>query len=541
MNQTIRRGPGRPLGAETLESSLAAYLLTRAAELDPPEDDGTTWPSTKYQHRIIEYCFDVLGVKYLTKTQRRVLLAIQRAAHEGGRVAVKAGRKIGKTFLGAAAALWFFCSFSRARVWLTAPKIDQVDDLVWQEIRELHRKLVKQIDGTPAEKSETGLVAPDDRSIKGRVARTQEAGQGYSGRQFYICDEATGITAMHLSAIEGNRAGGKVPILLIANPTRDEGELFDAFHTKKAFYGGGDPELGPFTISSEESPNVTGECEIEGMADPAWIAEMAEMHGRDSAWFQVNVLGEFATGETGKIIKLETIVNAERRANAAEGTLIIGCDPAGAGPGGDEGVLAPRRGRKALGMRIMPRGSVADDYVREVERIIEDELPGTREQAVVVVDREGSVGAEVYGALRADSNRQGAHPARFRVYGVRAGQRAEREPMTYDLTRDELWAAGARWLKTGSIPEDAQLAQDLHAPAWSHNARRRMIATDKKELRKKLGRSTDRGDALCLAVWIEGDEVDTKEAQDREREELGELRAQISDPYGAADAFNPYK
>lgn len=554
MQTTTRRGPGRPKGTLTLEVALASYLLDRAALLDPPEDDGRTWPSTKYQHGIIAFCYEVLGcvdrvtsrgvkVPGITRTQKKVLLAIQRAAHGGaGRVAVKAGRKVGKTWVAAAAALWFYCSFPRAHVWLTAPKIDQVDDLVWIEIREAWRKAIVPIDGVPATSSETGLVASDDRSIKGRVARTKEAATGRSGRQFYIIDEASGVSADTLEAIEGNRAGGHVPILMIANPTRTDGEFFEAFHKKKALYGGGDPEKGPFTISSEESPNfIAGEDVIEGMATRDWIQEMETVHGRDSAFFRHNVLGEFAEGEFGKIIKLSTIVEAQKRFDGPveeKGSLVIGLDVAGAGPAGDKTVFAPRRGNR---VRI-------HDHKGLDEAAILAHLNGyialyeldAREEVLVVVDADGEVGARVVGHLRAAA----LDPkARFKVFGVRSGEWAEREPRAFAKTRDELWAWCSRWLVAGgAIPDDAELAQELHAPSWHADDKNRQYATKKRDgannLIKILGRSPDKADAVCLSTWVEGHEREPNTAQ-YEQGAIEDLRDAIITPYDSE--FDPWK
>lgn len=553
MPTTTRRGPGRPKGTLTLEAALAGYLLERAALLDPPEDDGRTWPSTKYQHDIIAFCYEVLGcvdrvtargikVPGITRTQKKILLALQRAAHGGGRIAVKAGRKVGKTWIAAAAALWFYCSFARGRVWLTAPKIDQVDDIVWIEIREAYRKAIIPIDGVPAQSSETGLVAADDRSIKGRVSRTKEAAQGYSGRQFYIVDEATGMAADPLEALEGNRAGGNVLTLLIANPTRTEGEFFEAFHKKKALYGGGDPEKGPFTISSEESPNfLTGEIVIEGMATREWIQEMEKIHGRDSAFFRHNVLGEFAEGEFGKIIKLSAIVEAQKRFDGPveeKGPLVIGVDVAGAGPGGDKTVFAPRRGFR---VRIHDHKGLTEAAILEhLNGYIALYALDAREEVLVVVDADGEVGARVVGHLRAAA----LDPkARFKVFGVRSGEWAEREPRAFAKTRDELWAWCARWLEAGgAIPDDAELAQELHAPSWYADDRNRQYATKKRDgannLIKILGRSPDKADAVCLAVWVAGHEREPNTAQ-YEQGAIEDLKDSIITPYDSV--FDPYK
>jgi len=153
---------------------------------------------------------------------------------------------------------------------------------------------------------------------------------------------------------------------------------------------------------------------------------------------------------------------------------------------------------------------------------------------VVVLDREGEVGARVYGHFRAHAD---AHPNDFAVVGIRSSERAIRQPLIYDRLRDELWGNFSQWLREGgAIPEDTKLEKDMHAPKWEMNIRGRQKVTDKKELRKILGRSTDRADAVQLAVW----DVNTDELEENETPPAPEREgdsAELLDPYAAADMW----
>jgi hypothetical protein len=54
----------------------------------------------------------------------------------------------------------------------------------------------------------------------------------------------------------------------------------------------------------------------------------------------------------------------------------------------------------------------------------------------------------------------------------------------------------------GAVIPDTKLAKELHAPEWVEKlASAKQKVTPKPELRKKLGRSPDRADAVALAVW----------------------------------------
>jgi hypothetical protein len=88
------------------------------------------------------------------------------------------------------------------------------------------------------------------------------------------------------------------------------------------------------------------------------------------------------------------------------------------------------------------------------------------------------------------------------VVSVRASDRSMRQPELYHRMRDALAASLAAWFDAGgAIVEDARLAKDLHSLEWRLMPDGRAKVTDKETLRKLLGRSPDRYDALALAVW----------------------------------------
>ena len=51
------------------------------------------------------------------------------------------------------------------------------------------------------------------------------------------------------------------------------------------------------------------------------------------------------------------------------------------------------------------------------------------------------------------------------------------------------------------IPPDPKLPKELHCASWRQIVTGRLKATPKPEMRKELGRSPDRADAVALAVW----------------------------------------
>jgi hypothetical protein len=126
-----------------------------------------------------------------------------------------------------------------------------------------------------------------------------------------------------------------------------------------------------------------------------------------------------------------------------------------------------------------------------------------REIPVVVVDREGSIGAPLYRIMRRYSE---DNPGSCELIGVRATDRAQSftTGIKYDRQRDALWANVADWIRRGgAILDDPKLMAELNAPSWRFDINGRLKATPKEDLRseKMLNRSPDRADALALSVW----------------------------------------
>lgn len=459
---------------------------------------GHAWPAPTYQTDPVRFARECLRVRdpkdpsklipiRLTGKQVDILNAIR----DHKRVTVCSGHKVGKSMTAAIIALWFYCSFDDARVIMSSTTARQVDAILWREVRQLYTRAAKPIDGELHELARSGLKSTDFREIVGFTAKEAEAVAGVSGANLlYIVDEASGVPDLIFEAIEGNRAGG-ARIALFSNPTRTEGEFFRSHcdeQTKKFWH--------QIHVSSEDVVNEG----IPGLAEQAWVELKREEWGEDSPLYKVRVKGEFVLGEDGKVLTLHAIGEAQNRwyETTAEGRLYVGLDPAGDGDAGDESVWAARRGNKIVELRAR-RGQSEDAHVALTLQFLRDLRIPREPPPVVVVDREGAVGARVYGALRAYAD---AHPEAFELLPVRASDAAVREPRIYGRLRDELWANLRQWLREGgAIPEDDKLARELHAPEWTSDIRGRQKVTEKKELRKALGRSPDRADAVALAVW----------------------------------------
>ena len=87
-----------------------------------------------------------------------------------------------------------------------------------------------------------------------------------------------------------------------------------------------------------------------------------------------------------------------------------------------------------------------------------------------------------------------------RAVAVNVSEKATTEG--YHALRDQLWGAVRDFLRgDGAIPDDARLQAELLAPEYAFDAQGRMKVESKEAMKKRLGRSPDRADAVALTIY----------------------------------------
>jgi len=491
---------------------------------------------TRYRDDPVGLCRNVLGFEPWSG-QQTILETL--AQHDA--VAVPSGRAIGKSRIGASAGLWFLLTRApEARVILTAPTAKQVHEVLWAEVRKLYAeaaRLKQPLGGRCAKRASTGLRYEDMREMFGMTAETPEAFAGIRAPEMLvIADEASGCEDDIFVAIDGNLAGGG-KLLLLGNPTKPRGYFREACREDSRF------EV--ITISSLMSPNIqAGRMVVKGLATTEWLEERRQEWGEDSADYKIHVLGQFVEETEGRLFSAGLLAEAERRweETPATGRLVIGVDPAGANAEGDESAFATRRGKKILTLHTR-RGLAATGHVTEVLGLIKDHRGDSKQAPLVIVDRDGDVGNQVYGALRSyhgDHSTPTHEP--YALLGIFGGHRAVRVPLNIDRRRDEVWIACHEAMRDGlAIPTDVKLIRELSEFRKFEHVSGRSKVTSKDALRKALGRSPDRAEAVSLAAW-EPIEM-TGAATSSEVGRYGEAppAEQVFDPYSQMGAYDAAK
>jgi hypothetical protein len=260
-------------------------------------------------------------------------------------------------------------------------------------------------------------------------------------------------------------------------------------------------------VSSEETPNaVSGQDLFPGLAGKSWVEKRKRAWGVDSPRYAVRVKGEFPLQGDDTVFPLGVVDLAQARwltepssdtddiaEPVDEPALPVDAGLDVARFGDDETVLIFRRGwwtSKARVVSGLDTQAVAAWFLGECRRT----YPNQRVR--VKVDGTG-VGAGVVDALRRAVNEGAKWLTVVDVVSSAASSDDE-----YLNCRAEMAFHARKWLETeGAIPEDLELEGELVAVKYRFAPRGEIQVESKDDLRKRLGRSPDRADALALAVW----------------------------------------
>lgn len=469
--------------AEPEEGPIGAYAY-RPADF---ARDFIRWPAGK---SLIDYQADALD-----------------ALVANHRLAVRGPHGLGKTTTEALAILWFAIT-REAMGWdwkipTTAGVGRQLSVYLWPEVRKWARRLRWDALGIKPWKEGAELL---DQGIKLAHGQAFAASVGDAG------------------AIEGAHA--RSLLFVFTEAKLIDPDVFDA--AEGAFSGAGadtDDEAFAFVQSTPGAPEgrfhdlcthapgtedwsvrrVTKEQVMAaGRMSAEWAESRRRQWGQRSPVYLNRVEGEFASTEDG-VIPLSWVEAANERWHEAGGAAAVylpaylGVD---VGISGDLSVVASTGGdyvatpeRLDLGNTTTPTTQVAGEVRRRMTW-----HPGGPK---AVVDTDG-IGAGV-----TDQLRQGER-SDARVVAFKAGEGTKWRDRSGELEFANVRAAAWWNLReeldpdngaTLALPPDDLLTGDLTAPRWRYSRNGRIVIEAKDDLRKRIGRSTDSGDAVVMARW----------------------------------------
>jgi hypothetical protein len=506
-----------------------------------PPATGPAKPLGYYAGRPVLFVEERLGVKTLTNDQKNILELLHKPPY---RVLVPSAHDVGKTFIAACAALYWYDSYDPGLVLTTAPTERDVVDLLWTEIRLLAARAPVPIDLPFTGPKAPGIFGGADHYAKGYVSRKNQGFQGrHRPRMLFIKDEANDVDALHWITTRTmfDPTLGHAE-LAIFNPTSTTSQAYQ--EDMLADDADGKPRWHRVRLSALNHPNIVADLAgdprpVRGAVSLAmveewlldWcdsVADLQDIRATDvefppgaGRWFRPGPLFQArAMGlwpDVGEGVWSPAVWEACLKVPAAGLSSLyqlttvpeVGADCA-TGHGDDYFALHVRWGPVSVHhetsntmnpVRIFERLKVA--CARAAELVNRHRPPSARPvlptEIPVKMDDDGTGGA--VGAFLGEAG--------YQVFMVGAGCNATDETR-YPRRRDELWFQVAEKAKRGLVnlagldrTTLGRLRQQLLAPAWQFDLAGRRVVERKEDTKEKIGRSPDDADAMNLA-YLEG-------------------------------------
>lgn len=422
------------------------------------------------------------------------------------RLAVASGHGIGKTALVAWIILWFISTRPNPQIVVTANTGTQLKTKTWRELAKWHLLAVNRhwFDWSA---TQFKLKSRPETWFATAVPWSEHNSSAFAGTHaahvLMIFDEASEIADAIWEVAEGALSTGALDgnttiWLAFGNPTKNTGRFRQCW-----------------TKFRKRWLTMQVDSRTAKKADKNWIRELIEDWGEDSDYVRVRVRGIFPRTGPKQFIGNDIVEAAQERNKKLEDKHIPSSTPKIMGvdvarQGSAQTVIVKRRGRKMhkdiKRFRIPDLMKVASMVAAEINEWDPD---------IVFIDAVG-MGAGVYDRL--------IQLGYTNVVAVISGQTGEAlaQPERHLNVRMEMWDRMKEWLKTGAIPEDKDLYEDLIGPELHYDEKMRMKLERKEDMEKRGLPSPDTGDALALTfaqpVPLKRDDVEAGGAQMTEPE-----------------------
>ncbi len=428
---------------------------------------------------------------------------LQDLAPELLKMARASGRGIGKSAFVAWIALWLFSCVPSSTVIVSANTEAQLKGTTFPEIKKWATMSINNrwfeysvMSINPADWLVSALMETTklDAAYWGITARlwSEEAPDAYAGAHSQrgmavLFDEASGIPSCIWTVAQGFFTDKTVHRLWLAisNPRNPSGEFFECFHGNR-----------------DQWNNETIDGRSVDENDHSLYTNIIKQYGEDSDQARVEVYGQFPRQGDYQFIGRGDVDDAVARKPEVDAgaPLVIGVDPARYGD--DSAVIAYRCGRDATAIPFERYKSCSIVVLAEhVARAIEQHKPDQ-----VFVEGDG-VGGGVVDILK---------DAGFKVVEVKTGGGAQDTAM-YGNHRTEMWGRMRDWLKTGSLPSNKELADDLCAPMYDFTLKGQLKLEPKDKMKKRGHASPDFGDALAITFSRITSRSDTRSSKQLKR------------------------
>ncbi len=455
---------------------------------------------TRYRNDPVGFVRDVLGEAGKPYSKQIEMLE---AVVDRRRVSVVGANGSGKDWTAARAVLWWMETQENPKAVVTGPTQRQVEEVVWQEMREAYAVAPERLGG----KMLASKYRLDDNRFAIGFSTNKACNiQGFHAQNLLVV--VTEAHAMPQDQMDAIKRLHPTRLLLVGNAMSLDGEFHDSHHAKQHIYR-------RIRISAYDTPNFTGENGgVPAAITPEDVEELALDWSEDHPFYASAVLAEFPDAQEDSLVGREAVEAAMQRseadrAAAGEGDAAsvvpaeAGTSQPGVVPldprlpvylgvdvgrfGFDKSAICVRQGERVFDLRSFAKMDTMR-LVHEVLRTIE----AWKAEAVFV--DEGGVGGGVVDRLR----ELGAP-----VYGVHFGGRAPHRTRFFNMRSEFFWEL-RMLLNDGllALPRDEELAGQLISLRYDVSSSGQVRLQGKKEMRKRGLPSPDKADALALAFLV---------------------------------------
>jgi len=430
------------------------------------------------------------------------------------RQAVRGPRSLGKTAMAA----WLIITYALThdgedwKIPTTASSWRQLEKFLWPEVHKWAGRINWDIVGRPPFDRRIELQTLTLRLQTGRAfAMASDDPETMEGAHadylLAIFDESKIIPPATWDSFEGALAGAgeggtqEVKFLAISTPGAPLGRFYD-IHKLRNIY------------DDWHAIHITCEQAIaSGRVTREWVDQKRKQWGATSALYKNHVLGEFAATEEDSIIPLEWIEAAMSRGDLwrdglalgnAKGQLTaVGCDVGLGTKNSDDTVFAETYdGVDVYDLEIQQPGNI-DTALMESTGRVTAYINGFNVD--VFIDNIG-IGAGVLSRLKELGGKIKAKSHAFTA-SKKAPPKLKDETGQYKFAnmRAAMWWIGRELLSPDnpdpiSLPRDDVLMGQLTTPEKKIMSNATIAVESKKEIRKRLGTSTDRADAVLQSI-----------------------------------------
>jgi len=423
----------------------------------------------------IRFIRDFLGVELWVDQERAV-----EAVRDNKRVAWRSGNNVGKTLTVAVLTVWYLVGWE-GYVVLTSSSWRGIEKSLFPEIRQLISRAKMPLGG---EVLNTEWKIGTKHGAFGVSADREEnfAGfRGAGGNVFVIIDEGSDLDNHMMNSIEGLTSGERGKIFIVGNPLRNTGPFRDTFSN---------PGWVTLHTSTLDSPNVkAGKEIIPGLATREWCKSRAREWGTGSPAYESRILGEFPSEGEAAVIPFAWIerIQGTKAAKGKRKRKRLGVDVARFG--NDRTVLIMRDDCQLLSLDEWVGQNLMQTVGEIIRKIKEDKI----DPEDVFVDDTG-LGGGVTDRL---------HEQGYMVTPINAGAKAHESDRFLNQRAECFWMLRDAVDPDGEIQfkipaQYAEVLKEISVPQRAMTSKGQIKLEEKKEIRRRLGRSPDYADALAM-------------------------------------------